>query len=169
MSTSVNFSCIRETILKLSVLLLDFLSTSVNLLCICGTFRQLFVHPRDLTFLFIHGIFRQLLSTFMRRVTFHQLLPTFHVSTGPSINFPYVRGLSINFPGGRRTFRQLLSTFCAFVGPFAQLSVWQRERPSTFCASAGPSINCREYFVRPQKLPEIFHASARPSVNFRQL
>ena len=39
----------------------------------------------------------------------------------------------------------------------------------TFCASAGPSINCREHFVCPQNLPDIFHASARPSVNLRQL
>ena len=79
---SVNLSCVRETILNLSALLLDFPSTSVSFLCVRGTFRQYFMHLWNLP------------STFHMSagysVQFHQLLSTLRASTRPSINFPCV-------------------------------------------------------------------------------
>ena len=66
--------------------------------------------------------------------------------------FVHFQCVDVNFPCICRTSRQL--------------SVQQKDCPSTFCASAGPSINCCEHFVRPQNLPEIFHSSPRSSVNF---
>ena len=79
---SVNLLYVRETILKLSAL-------SVN-------FRQLAVHPQDLpsTFCVSAEIF----------VNFHQLsvrpqdIPSiFHASVGPSKNVLYTTGPSVNF------------------------------------------------------------------------
>ena len=60
-SYSVNIPCSRR-----------LPSTCVNISCGRGTYRQLSVHPQDLS-------------------------PTFRASEGPSINFLYVRGRSINF------------------------------------------------------------------------
>ena len=85
------------------------------------------------------------------------LLSTFRMFVGPSINFP----------SSRKTFRQLLSTFRASAGPPANFlygrgTVYQLSVRPWDLPSSAVNILCR------QNLPEIFHASTRPSVNFRQ-
>ena len=100
--TSDNFLCGRGSLHQVFVHQQDLQSSTVNNPCgrglpsicvnfLCGrrSYRQLSVHPRDLS-------------------------STFRASEVPSINFPYIRGRSINF---------------------RQLSVHPREYPSNFCVS----------------------------------
>ena len=97
-------------------------STCVNFSCGCGTYGQLSLQPRD------HS-------------------PTFRASEGPSINFPYVWGRSINF---------------------CQFSVHPRYYPSNFCVSAEHCFIFSKHFVRPQGLPSTsvnFCTFSAPSVN----
>ena len=111
------------------------LSTCVNFSCGHRTYCQLSMHPWDLS-------------------------PIFRASEVPSINFPYVRGRSINF---------------------RQLSVHPRNYPSNFCGSEEHCVIFIKHFVRPWDLPSTsinfscvcaseflltFHAAAGPIVNF---
>ena len=197
--TSDNFQCGRGSFCQVFMRQQNLQSSSVNIPCSrglpstcinfsrgCGTYRQLSVHPWDLS-------------------------PTFRVSEGPSMNFPYVRGSSINcrqlsmhlrdypsnfwvsaehcvifsknsvrpcslpstsanffkfstpfvnIPCDRGTFRHIQSTFCAVVGlsaTFCQLSVRLQDLSSAFHAAVD---------VTSTFLSSTFCASERPSVNF---
>ena len=101
----------------------NFPLTSVNHSCVRGTFQKV---PYS-------------------RWTVCQLLSTFRVVTGSSINFLYNYGI------------------------IRQLSVRPWYLLSTFHTSAGHSVKFRQLFVRPSIYPSIFRASADSSVNFRQL
>ena len=84
------------------------------------------------------------------------LLSTFCAALGPSIDILCVRENfrehSVNFP--------YVSTI------YHHLYVPSRVHPSTFCASALPSINFRQLFVHLRELPSTFLASLRTSINF---
>ena len=144
-----------------------YVRVSVNIPCGCGTFCQLFLHPRDVP------------STY---VNFPCSSEIFNVAAGHSINFRHISLVLWDLP----------STFSASVGPFlnfCQLSVRPQYLPSTsvnfLCtcgifrkqsarpqnlpsASAGLTVNLRQLFVRPVDFPSTFLASAGP-VNFVQL
>ena len=115
----------------------------------------------------------------MRQPDFPQHSSTLCPSARHSVNSPFDHG----------TFRQLPSTIFVtgkhFVRKldlplnFRQLSVWPNVLPSSFCASAGPSVifrkhsvqprtsvNLRQLVVRPRDLPSNFRASAGPFANF---
>ena len=68
--------------------------------------------------------------------------------------------------------RDLLSVFCASVGPsvnFRQISVHLQVLPSTVCAEAEPSVSIRKLSICQCDLQSAFRAAAGHSVNFRQL
>ena len=135
-------------------------STSVNLPCVRGTFRQVSPTFRVTVFPCILSVYDNL--PFVRG-TFRQLWSTSRVSAVPAVNFcqhfvhPWdllkrsvqlldLLSTSVNYPCG-------LGTFC-------QLSVLPRDLQPTFCASMGSSINfpCslgtfRQHFVLPRDLP----------------
>ena len=190
----VKFPCISMTFIKLSAHLRDLPSTSVNILCIHGTFCQLSVHPWAIS------------STFRASAEISSTSINFRALAGPSVNIPYGSGI----------FHPLLSTFCASVGhsvkflcirgTFHQLSVLQRDLPSisinfpfvrgTFhqlcvCLWDLPSTSVnilsvrgtfRKHFMQALDLPSTsvnflqpleihstFLASVGPSINFHQL
>ena len=118
---------------------------------------------------------------------------TFGEATVPSVNFRQLctfSGPSVNIPWDRGTFYHLQSNFCAvYPSTFVNFPCVRghsvnylcvhttfRQLPSTFRASAGPSVNfsygsgtfCK-IFMRPRDLHSTFFVSAQPSVNFRHL
>ena len=128
--TSINFPYVCWTfrqlyvrpqdLRQLSVWPWDFPSISVILLCVCGTFCLLSVHPNyhPLTFRASAG---PSVNFLCGRGTFRQLQSTFRVASGPPSTFCAAAGLSI--------------TFRAFEGPsvnFCQLSLHQRDLSSIF-------------------------------------
>ena len=146
-------------------------SASINFLRGLGTYRQLSVHPRD-------------------------LLPTFRAFERPSMNFPYVRGGSINFRQLSMYLRDYPSNFCLSAEHcviFSKHSVQPWGFPSTsanFCTFSAPPVNipcdrgsfshiqstfCAvmglfatfcQLFVRLQDVSLTFLAPAHPSINF---
>ena len=131
---------------QLSVRLRVFPSTFVNFLCVCGTFRQLFVRPQ-----IIHQLS-------LRPHNLRQLPSTFHASTGPSGNLS----------DGSGTFRQisvgpwdLPSTSVNFRAPTG--SFVSKLRPQNLLSTSVdfPCI-CRIY----HKLASTFHEAGEPPVNF---
>ena len=174
--TSINFPCIHETFRQHSSILRaaaepyvnfchffvqprDHPEMSVNFLCDRGTFLQLlsnFSAPaRSFVYLCQLSVCLQDLPSGYRQLSvlpcFHafcQLTSTLRVSTGPSVNFPCIRGTihqifvcqrnilstSVTISCGRRTFCQLVSTFCVAAKPsinFCQLSMHPRDLQST--------------------------------------
>ena len=136
-----------------------FRLTSDNFQCGRGSFRQVFVHHQDLQSSSVNiPCSRGLPSTCVNfssgRGTYRQLSvqprdhsPTFRASEGPSINFPYVWGRSINF---------------------RQLSVHPRDYPSNFCVSVEHCVIFSKHFVRPRGLTSTsvnFSTFSAPSVN----
>ena len=139
-STSINIPCICMTFRKHSVWLWDLPSTSVNFPCGCS-------------------IFSQLLSTFCTSARFSVNFPckcgTFRKpSVRPSISIREDAGSSVNLPCCRRTFHQLTLpfyaasgptvNFCVAVGPSIKFLCFQRyfcPLLSTFCVATGPSVN----------------------------
>ena len=135
-------------------------SACVNLLCGCGTYRQLSLQVRD-----------------------H--LPTFRASEGLSINFPYVWRRSINFHQLSVHPRDYLSNFCVSAEHcviFSKHFVRPQGFPSTsvkFCTFSAPSgkISCDHgsicqilsTFHASADIKSTFLAPAQPSVNFHQL
>ena len=147
LSSSVNFSCGRDTFCQLlstlcvawrfsdnfselSELPREFLTISVNCTCSQKTLCLLFVQPGDLPSTSVNfplqlGDSLIISVNFLyHQENFCQCLSTLHA----------VSKTTINFPCGRETFRQLLSTFCAAGRPsvnFCQLSVRPGDIPST--------------------------------------
>ena len=148
----MNLSCIRETILKLSALVLDFLSTSVNLLCVCGTFHQLFVHPRELTSTF-HTIMGPSVSFLYVCGTFCQLSIRLRDIPSSFVNFSCVRVIILQYSVHQRNLPSTSDNFRCIHGTCHQLSVHRFELPSYFRASAGHSVNFHDIFVCPRNLP----------------
>ena len=108
-------------------------STSINIPCIHGTFRELFMQLQTL---------RRLSCT---RTPFRRLPSTFRASAVPSVNFLY----------GSGAFRQITvwpRTFC-------QLSLHQHNFPSTYVI-----FPCIRWTF--SKLTSTFRASEKFSVNF---
>ena len=145
----------------------------MNIPCVCGTFHQL---PSTFHSCTGHSViipcdrwtFHPISLTSVKIMCQWDLLKTFRVATGPSVNFrqPSVRprdnllticvsaGTSVNFVNflcGHRNFHKLSvkpcdlpTTFPTSAGPYinlCRLSVFLKDHPSTFCASAGPFIN----------------------------
>ena len=138
-SSSVNIPCSRR-----------LLSTCVNFLCGCRTYRQLTVQPRD------HS-------------------PTFHASEGPSINFPYVCWCSNNFRQLSVHPKDYPSNFCVSTEHcviFSNHYVRPQGLPSTsvnFCTFLAPSVNIPCDHGSIYQLSSTLRASTGPSVNFCQL
>ena len=65
---------------------------------------------------------------------------------------------------GSWTFRLTSDNFLCVCVTFRQLSVCLQDIPSTFCVSAGLSVNLRELYMQPRNLPSTFRATAGPSV-----
>ena len=127
----------------------DLLSTSVNFLCCCETFRQLpliSVRLRDILSSCVN--FRAAGRLF---VNFRQL----------SVRLEYLPSTAINFPCVQKTFRQLfvwlespLSTSVNFL--FSRETI--RKIPSAFHVAETPSARLHQLCVTP----------GEPSVSFRQ-
>ena len=170
----------------------------MNIPCVCRTFHQLpstfhscaghsAIIPCD------RGTFHPISSTSVKIMCLWDLLKTFRVVTGPSVNFrqPSVHprdnllticasaGTSMNFVNylcGRRNFCKLSVQPCdltstsinfpSFSGTIRQYSVHQQGLSSTFHAPVGPSLNFPRIcgtFCQP---PSTFCASTGHSVNF---
>ena len=147
----------------------DLQSSSLNIPCRHGTYCQLFVHPWDLS-------------------------PIFRVSEVTSINFPYIRGRSINFCQLSVHLRDYPLTFCVseehcviFIKHSVQpwdlpstsinfscvcasefLLTFQRDLLSTFLASEGRSVYLCKLSVHQRDFLSTFRAAAGHSVNFHQ-
>ena len=178
LSNSINFLCILGTLCQLllslrihgtfhqllstfcasegpSVHQQDLLSTSALFPCGCGSFRQIpSTFPsctgHSVIIQCVRGTFHPIPSTSVQVLCLWDLLKTFRVATGHSVNFrqPSVRP------------RNNLLTFCASVGPsikvcdfpcsrrnFRRLSVHPWDLLSTFPTFTGPSINFCQFSV----------------------
>ena len=141
----------------LSVYVRYLLSTSVNILCVCGTSQNI------------------LCSCW----TFYQLQSTIRAALGPFVNFLCIRQTFSQLSGRPRDFHQLSvqprdlpSTFCMIVGPSVNLS--QLSMPlwglwSNFRVAAGLSVSIPcgqrtilQLFLRPRD-------SLSTSVNFLRI
>ena len=162
----VKFSCVRGTFRQLSVRPRDYPSNFVSAEH-SVIFSKLHVHPCDLASTFrasaghsvnfpghpwdftSTSVNSQCIRGTMRQIFVCQwdIQSTFRSFVVPSVKL-------VNSPCICGTFCQLLSTFCASMGP-----------PKTICAAAGPSVNFSQLSVRPWNLPSTFRAAAGLSVN----
>ena len=113
----------------------------------------------SVTFSSGRGTFHQILSTFCvvmgLTVNFHQLPSTFRAALGHSFNFPCCRG----------TFRQFLSPFRA-AGDFPTTSVNYPFGPSVnFRVTTRSSVNFCQLYVWLQDLLSTVSAATGPSIN----
>lgn len=109
---SVNFHYVRKTSCQPSMLSRDLSSTSVNIPCSQGSFRQHSAQPRDLNSLLctVAGPSVNLCPFPCCQGTFCQLSSNFRAAAG-------VLRFSVNLPCRRGCFRQLLSKFRTDAGP----------------------------------------------------
>ena len=170
---STKFPCDCRTIHQLFDRLWGLPPTSAHFPCGCWSFREI---PSTFHSCAGHsviipcnrGTFHPIPSTSVKIMCLWELLKTFCVATGPSVNFrqPSVRprdnllsicasaGTSVqfvNFLCDRRNLRKpsvhpcdLPSTFPTSAGPsinLCRLSVYLRDHQSAICASAGPCVN----------------------------
>ena len=187
----VNFTCVRKlpstfcTSMGIVPTILASAGHSVNFnfLCICSTFHQVLVHPRDIPSTFCastgHSVNSRKLYVWPRNLpsTFEHsrnLLLTFRATVGPSVTFSQLSvrlwvflSTFVNFSCGRGYSVNFLCV-CTTTDNFHQLSVHPLVLPWTFLMATKPSVKfpwvCRTF----HQLPSTFRASAVPFINFRQ-
>ena len=147
-SSSVNIPCGRGTFRQLSLTFRVSARSSVTFPCNRGSFvnfHQFSVHPQYL----LSG------SVYFVNPRDHE--STFRPPMGPSVKCSYVCGSFCEFPS---TYIRGTSII------LRQLFVHQRDIQSTFRASLGLSVNFRKLSVHPRDHASNFHVSVVRSVIF---
>ena len=137
------------------------MASSINILCIRGTFHQLSVRPRKLSSTSVN--FPCSRGTFCQHSMRPQVLPsTFCASTGPSVNFPCIRVIFHQLSVRQNDLSSICINFPCDLGKFRKFSVRLWVLPKTFHAATGSFVNFRASV----DLLSTFRATTGPSVKY---
>ena len=170
LSTSFNPLCVRGTFHQLFVHPRALALTTVNYLCVRGTFQKVpfgcwtvcqlhstfcVVARSSINFSYNHETIRQ--RTVPRtyenvRGTFRQLSIRPRVIPSSFVNFLCDRVIILEYFVHQRNLPSTSDNFRSIHKTCRQLSVHRFELPSSFCASAGHSVNFHDIFVCPRIL-----------------